>query len=92
VFVNHLSNGSHSHVLSHQDNHGIHEQRESATFSSPGNLDLFHSAIFAFGTRNTTMDIGFKLKEIQVTPGSFIVSCTLQLGFRISRKEIYCLI
>lgn len=71
VFVNHLSNGSHSHVLSHQDDHGIHEQRESATFSSPGNLDLFHSAIFAFGARNTTMNVGFKLKKIQVTPGSF---------------------
>jgi hypothetical protein len=70
VFVDHLSNRSHRHVLSHQDNHGIHEQRESATFSSPGNLDLFNSAIFAFGTRNATMDIGFKLKEIQVTPSS----------------------
>jgi hypothetical protein len=58
-------------VLSHQDYHGIHEQRESAAFSGPGNLDLFHSAFFAFGARNATMNIGFKLKKVQVTPGSF---------------------
>jgi hypothetical protein len=58
-------------MLSHQDDHGIHEKRESATFSGPGNLNLFYSAVYAFSARNATMYIGLKLKEVQVTPGSF---------------------
>jgi len=58
-------------MLSHQDNQGIHEQSESAAFSGPGNLNLFYSTVFAFRARNAAMDIGFELKEVQVTPGSF---------------------
>jgi hypothetical protein len=58
-------------MLSHQDYQGIHEQRESAAFPGPWNLHLIHSAVFAFSTRNAAMNIGFKLKEIQVTPCSF---------------------
>jgi hypothetical protein len=34
-----------------QQKYEIHEQRESATFSSPRNLDLFHCAIFSFKIR-----------------------------------------
>jgi len=58
-------------MLSHQDDQGIHEQSESAAFSGPGNLNLFYSAVFAFRARNAAVDVGFKLKEVQVTPGSF---------------------
>jgi hypothetical protein len=58
-------------MLSHQDDQGIHEQRELAIFSSPGNLHMFYSAVCAFCARDATVDIGLKLKKVQVTPGSF---------------------
>jgi hypothetical protein len=57
-------------MLSHQDNQRIHEQSEPAAFSGPGNLELFYSAVFAFRARNAAVDVGFELKEVQVTPGS----------------------
>ena len=71
MFINHFSNGSDSHVLSHKDYQRIHEQSENAALSSPGNLRLLHSAVFTDSAKDTTMDIGFKLKEVQMPPGSF---------------------
>ena len=38
LFINHFSNRSDSHVLSHKDYQRIHKQGETATFSCPGNL------------------------------------------------------
>jgi len=37
----------------------------------PGCISLFYPAVFAFCARNAAMDIGFELKEVQVTPCSF---------------------
>src|SRR5664280_3523801 len=88
VFVDHLSNRCHSHMLSHQDYHGIHEQSESAAFSGPGNLNLFYSTVFTFRARNAAVDIGFELKEVQMTPGSFdsIMHATHRFAALCTRK------
>jgi hypothetical protein len=88
MFIDHLGDRGHSHMLSHQDDQRIQKQSESAAFSRPRNLNLFYSAVFAFCPRNAAMDIGFKLKEVQVTPGSFdsIMHIALWLAAFCTRK------
>jgi hypothetical protein len=70
VFINHISQRLNRHVLGHQHNQGIHQQSEPAALPCPGYFDLFNTAFLAFRARDTTVQVGFKLKEIQVTPSS----------------------
>src|SRR5512139_34376 len=88
MFTNHFSYCSNGHVLSHQDYQRVHEQSEAATSPSPGNLCLLYSTLFTSSTRNTTVDISFKLEKVQMTPGSLdsiMYAATWFAAFRTSK-------
>jgi len=80
-------------MLGHQHNEGIHQQGEPAALPCPRHFDLFNTAFLAFRARDTTVQIGLELKEIQVTPSSLdcIMNVTSRLTAKWARKLASCL-
>ena len=57
-------------MLGHKHNDGIHQQGEPTALPCLRHFDLFNTAFRAFYARDTTVQVGLELKEIQVTPSS----------------------
>ena len=59
------------HHRSQVDYPPFEKQSEAAALTRPGNADLMDTACSALHTRNASGHIGFKLEEVEVSPGSF---------------------
>ncbi len=72
MLIDELGNVLNRHRFSHRHDYGFKQQRETATGSSPWDINQPHPTIIAFNPWHSGCQVGFMLKEVQVPPTLFL--------------------